>query len=168
MRQTMTDSGATKVRLGRGPRSVLFGIGLSGVVLAAVIGTPAALVVATGRTCACAQPPDLVVTNADTSPVTVAWRLQGVSLVPDEPASGTVVVAACDGITATLPEGTVDVVVTSAASMDRFALEIPHLYARDPIGYRVVREDGAIEDAGPRGPADEPLAGCAAADDEAE
>jgi hypothetical protein len=54
----------------------------------------------------------------------------------------------------------VQVVVTSASESQAFEVDIPQRFATDPFGWWVVREGGAIEDAGPGGPADDPLAAC--------
>jgi hypothetical protein len=145
-----------------GWRAYGFGLGLVGVVLAIVIGTPAALVVATGRTCACAQPPDLIVQNASTSSVTVTWKREGLTLAPDENGAGTVVVEACASMNTTLPQGTVHVVVTSVSEVEEFDLDIPQRYATSPFAWRVVHGGGVIKDAGPTGPTDDPLANCVA------
>jgi hypothetical protein len=121
---------------------------------------PAALVVVTGRTCACVQPPDLVIQNADARPATVAWKHEGGSLVPGEPDAGTFVVAACEKMDTILPQGRVHVVVSSASEVQDFDLDIPQRFATDPFAWRVVREGGAVEDGGPSGPDGNPLSTC--------
>jgi hypothetical protein len=155
-----TANQATDKRSGPGLRSSLLGLGAVGVLLAIAIGTPAALVVVSGRTCACAQPPDLVVQNADARPATVEWRHEGGSLVQGETDAGTVVVAACDSMSTILPQGRVHVVVSSASEVRAFDLDIPQRFATDPFAWRVVREGGAIEDAGPSGPDGTPFSTC--------
>jgi hypothetical protein len=149
-------------RAGRGLYSSVVGLGAAGALIAILAGTPAALVVATGRTCGCAQPPDLVVENADTRPLSVAWELEGIPPVLDGPTSGTVVVAPCDAMRTVLPQGTVHVLVTSASASQAFDLDIPQRFAMQPFGWRVARDGGAIDDVGQGGPDDDPLAACAA------
>jgi hypothetical protein len=63
----------------------LVGVGVVGALVAFAAGSSAALVVPTGRSCACAQPPDLVVSNAGRLPVVVTWRQESGPLVPDAP-----------------------------------------------------------------------------------
>ncbi len=131
-------------------RRRLAGLGLGGIVLAALlaiaIGTPAALVVATGRTCACAQPPDVIVVNGSTDPVTLTWRQAGLVGALDGH-HGTERVEACAAFTTTFPQGRIKVTVTSTAATRTFELDIPQRFASDPFGRYVVGRDGAVQDA---------------------
>ena len=153
---------AAETRSRFGLRTRILGLGAGSLLLAIVIGTSASLVVATGRTCGCAQPPDLVVQNADTRPVTVAWQHEGLPLVANgEPGTGSLVVQACSAGTAVFSQGRVHVVVTSASEVRQFDLDIPKRYAADPFASLVVRAGGTIEDAAPQAPGEDPLPSCA-------
>jgi hypothetical protein len=141
-----------------GRRGRLAGLGVGGgllaILVAVALAAPAALLLA-DRTCGCAQPPDLVVTNRDDQPVTVSWRQAGL-LGAFEGHSGTTRIEACDGDWEALPQGTIHVEIRSAAGSRAFDLEIPQRFASDPIGAYVVHAGGAVEDVTHAIPADEP------------
>ncbi len=141
-----------------GHRRTLAGLGIGGGVLAVLaalaLAAPAAILVS-GRTCACAQPPDVIVQNMTTRPVTLSWHQQGVAGMLDG-RHGTERVEACDAFHGTLPQGHIEVTVTSAAESQTFELDIPQRYASDPFGSYVVREDGRVQDVTHADPAAQP------------
>jgi hypothetical protein len=128
----------------RGARPYLHAMGFIGVLLALMVMVPAWLFAAE-RTCGCTQPPDLVVVNLDSGPVTVTWRQPGVlgsSLLGQ---AGSAQVEACSTSNAILPAGRVHVVIDSSTATGAFDLDVPRTFADGPIGWFAVRDGGAVD-----------------------
>jgi hypothetical protein len=136
-------------------RQYAYGLGFIAVVLAVIVGTPAWLLAA-GRTCGCAQPPDLAISNLDTRPVTVTWRQPGILGTTILGRTESASVGACSGFTTTLPAGHVALEISSATAVGAFEVDVPGTFSETFIASFTVRSGGAVDRVWGRSAGDEP------------
>jgi hypothetical protein len=78
----------------------------------------------------------------------VTWRRDGIVGTPVGQETGAATAEPLGGLQAILPQGRVHVVVTSRSEVQAFDIEIPQRFADSPFASYLVREGGAVEDAG--------------------
>ena len=120
------------------------GLAIVGVVLAVLIGIPAALVAA-AVSCACTSPPDLVVLNYSRQDAGVSWQGEGLFGTPLFGLSGSATASPCRTFTQTLRPGTFTVTVRAGRESRVVSITVPQRDSSESPGASVVvSSDGQI------------------------